>query len=191
MKRWRFILLSMLIAGVFCVSLNYFLHIPRTAPDEVIEVWKNVQQADGYRFSADVVQKTIPLPAGDQHRAAEPCRKSMYIDGQVNNPEQKMELSIWSGVGSSHNQDNALQLRVEQGQAQARQPGGDWEVLDEYSSLVAPEGDMLAYLTAAKNVSNQGGETHNGITYTRYTFEIDGPAFAAYLRAQMEHRMHK
>ncbi len=54
----------------------------------------------------------------------------------------------------------------------------------------APQGDFLAYLAAMKDVTELGTESSHGLTYTRYGFTIDGPAFAQYSRDQMQEAMH-
>jgi hypothetical protein len=54
---------------------------------------------------------------------------------------------------------------------------------------MAPEGDFLAFLTAARQVRNRGTDERGGIGFTRFTFEVDGPRFGAYVRDQMAARM--
>src|SRR5690606_33956166 len=42
------------------------------------------------------------------------------------------------------------------------------------------------FLSAAKNISDQGYESRAGVGFTRYTFDLDGPSFAAYIRDQLQ-----
>ena len=74
-------------------------------------------------------------------------------------------------------------------QAQARQGGGAWEDIDDFTGLFAPGGDFLAYTRAAEDVVRHAPETRTtplgSVDVTRYTFDIDGRSFAIQMREQM------
>ena len=65
----------------------------------------------------------------------------------------------------------------------------EWEEMDDISDLIAPGQDNLGFLAAAKNVNLDPSQSRGGITFDRYLFELDGPAFAQYMRQQMEREL--
>src|SRR4051812_25281330 len=61
---------------------------------------------------------------------------------------------------------------------------GDWQETGSLTTGIAPQGDFMAYLSAVRGVQAHAPETHAGIRLTRYSFTVDGPAFAAFVRDQ-------
>src|SRR5689334_9667339 len=68
----------------------------------------------------------------------------------------------------------------------ARRGEAAWQEIPDFTGAFAPSGDFLAYLSAAKNVVKQAPESRAGIDYPRYTFEVDGLGFAAFVRDQLQ-----
>jgi hypothetical protein len=51
------------------------------------------------------------------------------------------------------------------------------------------QGDFLLFLHAAKDVVNVGGDTRNGVSFTRYRFALDGPSFGTALRGELQRQV--
>lgn len=188
MNRQRLIVPTMLVVGIFGVLSVYFILVPKTARSDVQGVLDRVQQAGGYHFSADITQTTTPLSLvtniGQQSR-----EQKMRVEGSTDLALHALDLSIWSQGGSLLSKQDGFQARVNDEGVFVRQGNEDWEKSDDFTGLFAPEGDMMAYLVAVKDLVNEGTETRQGITFTRYTFQIDGRNFAIHLRDQMESSM--
>jgi hypothetical protein len=159
-----------------------------TVRGEVEAAWERAREAGAYTFDSDVVQQEIPLPTV-QNIGKESKESQLRIEGEANLPDQQLNLHLWSQGGSVLDSESGLEVRVTRDGAMARQGDGAWEAIPSFTGLFAPEGDFLAYLAAASDIANAGQETRNDITFTRYTYTVDGPAFAAYLRDQMEQQL--
>ncbi len=202
MKRLRSLNLLWGILGVLILATLIYPAIASSDEQGSIEAaWQRAREAGSYRFAADVVQTTVPLPTvtnvGRQSK-----RDALRIEGQTNLPDQTMRLTLWSQGGSVLNAESGVEVRVEGDRAFARQGAEPWQEVNDFTGLFAPEGDFLAYLAAARDAINQGTETRTlpprvggdrggagEVTFTRYTFEINGPGFAAYLRDQLQQHL--
>jgi len=107
-----------------------------------------------------------------------------------------MHLRLWSQGGSALDAGSGIEVRVEDDRAFARQGTGTWEEIDNLTGLFAPQGDFMAFLAAAKDISEWGTETRalpssprGKVTFTRYTFLVDGLSFARHLRSQIQARL--
>ncbi len=155
--------------------------------------WQRAQESGDYRFSTDIAQTTYPAPAlvnvGRGSR-----QDILHIEGETNLYERTMFMALWKGGGSLIGLRDGVEVRVEGDQAYGRQIGGVWQEVDDFSDAFAPGNDLMAYLAGAKNVRELGTETRSlpssqgeiSTTFTRYAFEVDGPAFAEHTRAQLE-----
>lgn len=160
--------------------------------DAVRQTWRRAQASGAYRFAADIVQTTIPRPTvlnvGRQSQ-----QDKIRLEGQTNLPDQSLHLVVWSQGGSVMDPDTGVEVKIEQGKASARQGTQPWQEINDFTSLFAPEGDFMAYLAAARDIADLGPENRAAgglsITFTRYTFRIDGRSYAAYLRDQMEKQL--
>ncbi|NJM40206.1 MAG: hypothetical protein HC853_05305, partial [Anaerolineae bacterium] len=106
--------------------------------------------------------------------------------------QNTLEMKLWGQdggqVGSVVGGQNELGVKVENGKSYMRQgANAEWK---ENSSIstdgIAPNGDFMSFLRAVRNVRAYEQETKAGLTFVRYTFEIDGPTFAAFVRDQMQ-----
>jgi hypothetical protein len=177
-----------LLATAVLLSL-LFLFL-RPAPDAearqaVNASWQNARAANGYQFNANIVQTTIPLPMmGNIGRSGK--EYAFHLEGSADFPNQTLELALWSGGGTVADRGSATQMRVAGDKAYALDPDQTWREIPNFTGAFAPDGDFLAFLAAAKNISNQGYESRAGVGFTRYTYELDGPSFAAYARDQLQ-----
>ncbi len=158
------------------------------AADEVNDAWQRAREAGSYKFTADVTQKTIPLLLiTNVGRAGKEDR--FYLEGTTNSLEQQMELVLWSHGGGVLDLDSGVKVKVDRDKSMVRQGDGEWQESDNLTGLFAPAGDFMTFLTAARNITRQGIENRAGATFTRYTFRVDGPGFAAHVRDQLEQHL--
>jgi hypothetical protein len=147
---------------------------------EVQAAWARARESGAYHFIADITQQNIPLPtvtnAGQRSRTDE-----LHLEGRADLSAQRMLLKLWAAGA------DGVEVRVEGDQAFVRRGENDkWEPVPGFTGAFAPEGDFLAFLAAAEDITRLGVETRAGVTFTRYTFRVNGPGFAAYVRDQME-----
>ncbi|HEX8681814.1 MAG TPA: hypothetical protein VF707_05835, partial [Ardenticatenaceae bacterium] len=180
-------LMALLAVAAFLL-LRHSAILPSQANDEVADAWERARAAGSYEFAADVVQRTIPLPSvtnvGRQSR-----QDTLRLEGETNLRDETMELMLWSQGGSILDAESGVELRIADDVAMARQGNGEWQEMGDFTDAFAPSGDFLAFLSAAKNITREGTESRAGITFTRYSYEIDGPGFALYMRDQMEQHL--
>ncbi|MGD2205171.1 MAG: hypothetical protein PVH17_00205, partial [Anaerolineae bacterium] len=212
MKRKAQLLAIVLLVGLSLVALGV-LPQPGAArqpsPEQVVQrAWRNAQESGVYHFATELVQTTHPAPklanAGRTSRV-----DSLYIEGETDLPSRSLQMALWQS-GSLLDARDGVEIRVEGDQAYGRTAGSQtWEDLDEasISGTFAPDNDLLAYLAGAKNirfVGNQGaGIGESGVpdspipdfllpdSLTKYAFDLDGPAFAAYMRDRLEDHLRK
>jgi len=150
-------------------------------------VWQRVRAAGGYRFSADVVQRA----EADGPGGARPER--LYLEGAADLVGESFQLRLWRGGGSAAAPETALQLEVDGDQARARQGLGPWQPMGDAGEAFAPGGDFLAYLAAARDVRRHAEEARTTPlgtrAFTRYTFQVDGPRYARFMRQRLTERL--
>ncbi len=171
------------------------------AAAQVAQAWANVRNSTAYNFSADVTMTTIPLPtAGNIGRFSK--SDSLYLEGSNNLVDETMQLALWGGGVSVADQTGAYQIRIQDGEAQTRVGDGDWQASSENAVAFAPEGDFLAFVEMAKQVTRAPDRLPAAddvlcarldcTQLTIYTFDLDGQAYAAKLtriaQAQMTRR---
>jgi hypothetical protein len=159
------------------------------APDPATAAWQRARAAGNYRFTSDVTQVTLPLATlanvGRTSRSEE-----LYMEGQNDLRAQQMAFTLWTEGGSVLQAESGVSVRTEDGKTYARRGAGEWEVVDDMTGAIAPQGDFLGYLAAIRAVAAQPGEARGGIAFTRYTFEIDSPRFAEHMHEQMTAALH-
>jgi hypothetical protein len=186
-----------IVALLVSVSLGLLIHFVReTAASvdspklQVQTAWRNANLADSFNFATDLAQTTYPAPSltnvGRSSRT-----ESMHIEGNVDRPSETILMSLWSGTGTVLNAGAALELRVVRGAAAGRVGNEDWQSIDNVADAFAPSGDMLGFLAGATNIQRQGDATHAPVSLQPivYTFDMDGPALAEHLRAQLEDQL--
>lgn len=157
---------------------------------EINAVWNRVQNAGSYKFSGEIEQITTPSATiQNVGRSSEISR--LYVEGQANLHERLADMKLWANSGSVLQAADSLWVRSEGSKTFIREGNGEWQERDGFTDGFAPQGDFMAYLVAARNVTTHERETRAGITFSRMSFEIDGPAFAEYIRDQLEQQLHK
>ncbi len=164
-----------------------YLNKPATAgADPIQTAWQRAKEAGFYKFDGDVTQITVP--SGSVVNVGRSGRtEQLHLEGESDLRKSFLQLQIWSQGGSVLQPNSSIGVKVEDGKTFTRQGTNDWKP-DENLSLdgLAPQGDFLAYLAAMRDVQAQAPETRAGVRFTRYVFNVDGPTFADYMRAQME-----
>jgi hypothetical protein len=185
---------------------------PLTPAEAVQQAWQRARDAGTYRFSTDLT--AIAYPAPTLANVGRPAREErLHMEGRVDLPARTVLLSLWQGAGSLLNARDSVEVRIEGDRAYGRQAGGRWEEINDFSGSFAPGGDLLIYLVGARNVVELGTETFvlpgpeaqpspqddrsaalpgapaTPVTYTRYAFDLDGPALAEELRRQWQRQL--
>lgn len=162
-----------------------------SASAEVRRAWERSQRIGAYRYTTSIAQTTWPLPILENVglTAIEEC---IYVEGQTNLPARTMQMRLWADGGAAQTGQDSVELRVADGKAFGRVGAGEWEEVDDFTDVFAPGNDALGYLAAARNVRQVGvGESASGIRYSQFAFDVDGPAFAEHMRAQMEEELYR
>ena len=176
---------ALLLIAVVIAPLSSGAAPAPSAEQMVQRAWQRAQEAGAYRFATEIVQTTYPAPAlANVGRTS--FRETLHIEGETNLPERTLLMTLWKDGGNVLNPRDGVEMRVEGDRAYGRAIGGAWQEADDFSDAFAPGHDLMAYLAGAKNVQEVGTETRAGITFRRYGFDFDGPAFAAYFRDQLE-----
>jgi uncharacterized repeat protein (TIGR01451 family) len=143
--------------------------------------WQRLQSAETYQFAADIEQTRFPVATvGNVGQQSE--QETMHIEGAVQRPAQQMTLTLWSQGGNVLDPDNGIAIKVEGERAYARTGTDEWQEIENFTGLFAPGGDFSAFLAAASEIALEPAASE----LPHYTFNIDGPAFAAYVVKQME-----
>ena len=160
----------------------------------VRRAWQLAKDAGAYRFATDLKQTAYPARtlavAGSGLQ-----EQSLYLEGEVDVAARALSLRLRQGGGSAQNAPASTEARVEGARAYIRTAGGAWQETDDFSSGFAPGTDPLAFLTAMKNAREapivEPGSDPSSLTLhvSRFTFDLDGPTFAAYMRDQMEQQL--
>lgn len=159
-----------------------------TNPDPVTAAWEKAKAAGSYHFTSDVLQKSIPV-ANITNVGRTSRTDALHMEGQNDLRNQTLELTLWNQGGSVINAASGISLRSEKGKSFTRRGNEAWQESENQMDALAPQGDFLGYLAAIRNVSAGVNETRNGVSFTRYTFELDGPAFASYMHEQITKAM--
>lgn len=182
--------LALLALAALLLALHALFTAQRAAgQNAVAAAWGQASNRGAYSFDADVTQITVPAAtAANVGRSSRAER--LLLSGRADLNVKRLDLRLWSGGGSLAEPATALELRVEDGKTMARQGGGPWRELSGVTEALAPQGDMLAYLSAVREVRDLGPEERAGRRFTRYAFALDGPALAGHLRDQLERQLH-
>lgn len=196
----HFIIASVLLVALLAIIVNW--GTPRAAAvgsstNPVTAAWEKARAAGSYHFDSNVLQVTIPkatvLNVGRSSRT-----EQFHLTGQSDLRTNSLQMEFWSEGGNLLQSASSTAIKVENGKTYVRKPtvtgGGDWQETESMTAPgghpLAPQGDFMAYLQAVRNLQPHAPETRGpsgrGITFTRYSFTLDGPTFAAYVHQQME-----
>ena len=156
-------------------SLLAALTSPAPAPEQMVQrAWQRAQELGIYHFASEIVQTTYPAPAiANFGRTSR--QEMLHLEGDMDLPAHAIGMSLWKD-GNVLNPRDGLEVRI----------GGTWQEMDDFSDAFAPGGDLMAYLAGAKNVKRENMDSGSTFDVSRFTFDLDGPSFALYLRDQLE-----
>jgi uncharacterized repeat protein (TIGR01451 family) len=170
----------------------------RTPDGTVEQIWQRVRAAGAYDFTADIIQDVVPVASiTNVGRTSE--RQELRIEGSTNLRTQELAMTLWSQGGNVLDSASGLQLKTTDGRLLARRAGSDWQEVSNFTDAFMPQGDFTTFLAGAVDVQLQ--ETGDGRRETetttdaqsqsplKYTYRIDGPTFAAYLRERVVAQM--
>lgn len=158
---------------------------PTVQPDPIRDSWQRALDSGAYSFRATVIQEQAPaISPVNVGRASE--RQEVYLEGRADLRNERTQIRMGANASDLATDAGSVELRIDQGGTFVRQQGGMWEKYPGASDLYAPGGDMLGYLAAVRDVRLAGAEPRDGESLTRYTFRIDGPAFAEYMRDRQQ-----
>ena len=167
-----------LVSVLLLTALAWPRIVTALRPDDLSSVWTRARNAGSYRFSADIRQTITPQPTvRNVGRSAK--IQAVHLEGETDLPERQMLLTLWTQGGSVLTGSGGVEIQVTGDRAYARQNGQDWQEINNFAGVFAPHGDFMAYLAAAKNVKRED-------VNSRFTFDVDGRSYAAYLRDQMD-----
>ncbi|MCP4539215.1 MAG: hypothetical protein GY832_18925, partial [Chloroflexi bacterium] len=162
-----------------------------SATSQFNQAWQRAEKVGNYRYNTTIVQTTWPLPKLD-NVGLSATEDRLYIEGETNLSAETMQMKLWSQGGNAASGQDSIEIKFEGDKAYGRVGQTDWQEMDSdagvptWSDLFAPDKDVLTYLQGATNIRNQGVEERAGIEFTRYTFDINGPKFAQYMRDQLQ-----
>ncbi|MCX6032062.1 MAG: hypothetical protein NT169_22545, partial [Chloroflexi bacterium] len=217
MRRYPFVRRGLLASAIALTLFGLFLipfalaSAPQVAdaptpssPEQAVQTaWQRAQQAGAYRFTTRVVQTTHPAPAianvGTGSRV-----ETVYLEGDADLPAETLLLHLWQDGGRITDASSGVEVRIEGDRAYGRAASGEWQEMDNVAGSFAPNNDLLAYLAGVKNVreisdfgfqiSDAAPDSQSAIrnpqsAIRQYVFDLDGPAFANHVRAQLEERL--
>ncbi|MEF3274680.1 MAG: hypothetical protein K6356_09830 [Chloroflexus sp.] len=158
---------------------------PMVNPDPMRAAWQRALSTGTYRFDANVTIVTDPAPT-PINAGRPPDRQDIYLQGTTDLPTETTELQLWTQGGNVMTGEGSVTMRIVAGRTLVRQGEGVWEEYDGLGELYAPGGDVLGYLSAARDAQTLGMQDVAGQRVTRYTFQIDGVALERYLRERQQ-----
>ncbi|MCK5070942.1 MAG: hypothetical protein KAR01_10385, partial [Desulfocapsa sp.] len=164
---------------------------PPSAEKEINDAWHKAQNIGVYHYNTTILQTSWPTEnLANAGRSS--TQQRFYLEGETSRPDDMMRMKLWSGDGNVQQGQGAIEIKIQGEQSYGRvSDTQEWEEIDNITDIFAPDNDHLTYLTAAENVVQAGQETRVGITFTRYTFDINGPRYAEYMRNQMEDELRR
>lgn len=177
------LVIAVLLSGVLIGMALLPAWTRAAAPDPVTAAWQRAKAAGNYRFTSDITQVTLPLAtvANVGHTSR---TDPLHLERRNDLRARQMAFTLWSDGGNVLQAESGVSVRMEDGQTYARRGAGEWEIVDDMTGAIAPQGDFMSFLAAVKDVTAQPAEQRGGITFTRYTFQIDSPRLALYLHEQ-------
>jgi len=181
----RRVILTFLCVMGAGLALVWPLSVAAASSNELLAAWRRARDAGSYRFSADIEQSARPRSSIRNVGRAEGTQ-SLHLEGETDLPNHQLHLTLWAQGGSVLNGASGIEVKVEGEHAYARQGTEDWQEINNFTSLFAPQGDFMAFLAAAKDVSRMEDEGLGTRGGSRYAFRVDGRSYAAHVRDQLE-----
>lgn len=159
-------------------------------PSPVAAAWQQARTSGGYRFASEITQTLTPSATVANVGRTSRVERAR-LEGHADLLRHALDMHLWSDSGSLVHADSGIAVRVADGKTMIRRGDEPWQESDGLTEALAPQGDLMAYMAAVRDVTSHGSETRAGLTFTRYSFTIDGPTFAGYMRDQLEAAMRR
>ena len=194
-RRFSFVVLAFVaLSFLYARSYRPALSSAASARADVERAWKMAKAVGEYDYRTDIRQVARPLPRlANVGLGSQESR--FYLEGQVDMPAETMRLQLWAEGGTVLDGADSIEIEIADGKAMGRTEGGEWTEVESIAEVFAPGGDPLGFLAAARDielldtelrgvpVTRATGETAiETIAVSRYTFDVDGKAFAEHLR---------
>ena len=193
-------------------TVSFASEAPKPAAKRAVQdAWQRARAAGIYNFATDLAQVSYPARSlANVGRG--PSRAALHMEGQLNQPARTLTFRMWEpgqagpgGTGGAKTSGSEAEARIEGDRAYVRPAGGEWKEAADFSTSFAPDNDPLAFLAGIKNVREIPAEEHGSrgageqgsdpsrITHhvSRFTFQMDGPTFATYLRDRLESQLRE
>ncbi len=174
----------LIVLGVLALMLLVYPAITSAVqPDPLQEAWERARAAGAYDFTADVEQTLIPRPLPSMIGETDQ-RVDMRVEGEVVLPDYARLQLRFEGGGL----DVPPLGLIQDGAEAFLLKDGEQIPVENPAALSSPTADYLGYLAAAENIQQLlspeiGGGAGGG---GHYTFDINGPRLAEYVRDQVE-----
>ncbi|MCP4543086.1 MAG: LamG domain-containing protein, partial [Chloroflexi bacterium] len=202
-SRW-YVLLALMgfLTILLWPSMTAAVPLTLTDAEQLKQAWEYAADVGVYRYQTDVLQTTHPTEKlVNVGRSSKIDRFSVV--GMMDRPNDTMQMRIQA--------DGTIELKVVEGVSYGRVNSQDeWTQVENQSDFFAPGGDPLGYLNAAENIQEAkdmgqdagSGEPdletalanpHSvlGTAYSVYTFDLNGPKYARFMRDQMEEHLRR
>jgi len=183
----RIAVLAVVLAAAFPTFLS---HAGKQESNPLSAALDKAHAAGSYRFRTNLTQTSAPaatvLNAG---RAS--TTNHVQLDGIVDFAAKAIEVSV--SLGGEQGASSRSDVRVIDGVTSLKDHAGNWVPSTTSAAATLPaggSGDLTGYLRTARNIIHQDGQVAAGQASERYTFDIDGAAFAALLSAHSDASGH-
>ncbi|MFZ9016642.1 MAG: hypothetical protein ACO23O_06580, partial [Ilumatobacteraceae bacterium] len=158
--------------------------------DPLTSAWERAAASGSYRFSSDAEQVTTPV-ASVVNVGRGSSVEHLHVDGVVAPVDGRVDLDVWGSASNNVVADPDVEIRIDEDGTLQRVAGGDWEPAPGAAAMLAPGGDVLAYLGAARDVVEVGQRSVGSVRFTVYSFELDGPTFAVRMAEDTEELLRR
>lgn len=165
-----------------------------SAQEAVERAWELAHESGRYAFRTDMLQTTEP--ANRLENAGRDKRiDRLHMEGEADRIEKTLSTEMWRAGF----EEQTIAVRVVNGKTYGRVGLNEWAEVDGYADMFAPAGDPMSFLAGAANIQLAGEETRRytqpdgselSLAFTRYTFDVDGYAFADYVKRDLEATLH-
>ncbi|MEM7335199.1 MAG: hypothetical protein AAF490_24185, partial [Chloroflexota bacterium] len=192
-KGWLVLLIvSILITIFFWPS---FATADSLSPKTAVEhAWRQATASGYYEYRSTANQITYPAPS--RANVGQPPREdNLGAEGFFDSDAEDLNFTIWRD--GSFNPETGIEIRSDGEKTLSRQGLGEWEEIQDVSGSFLPGGDPLGFFYGMTNIQDAGPDVRSfpnagiELTFQRYTFDFDGPAFGHYIVQNSEKAMRE
>ena len=157
--------------------------------DAVEQAWRQASEIGRYDYRSTAKQITYPAPSRT-NAGQLPQEDNLAAEGFFDSEAEELNFTIWRD--GSFNPETGIEIRSDGEKTWSRRGQGEWEEMQDVSSAFLPGGDPLGFFYGMRNIQDAGPDVRSfpnagfELTFQRYTFDFDGPAFGRYITEQNE-----